>query len=343
MSVPAGRTATKGSKPPSSAGHWPSGAIGVIAAAAWTSPVLLFVSFLLYGFGTATNLQARYAGTDLAEPRRRGTAVSIAMVSTTLGAVAGPNLVTPMGQVATAWGLPALAGPFILAAAAYLLAGLTLTLFLHPDPFLLAQQLQQTGPRETTPQTTAPSPSHTKGVYVGAAVMIVAQIAMTAIMTMTPVHMLMHHHGLDAIGVVIGVHIAAMYLPSLATGYLVDRMGRTATAAASCVTLLLAGCAAAFLGDSLTASITALALLGLGWNLGIISGTAMVIDATSAENRAKTQGSVDVLIALSGAGGGAASGVLMAATSYATLSVLGSTLAVALVPFLARWREAAAT
>ena len=45
-------------------------------------------------------------------------------------------------------------------------------------------------------------------------------------MTMTPVHMLAHDHGLARIGLVIGIHIGAMYLPSLVTGVLVDRLGR---------------------------------------------------------------------------------------------------------------------
>ena len=50
------------------------------------------------GPGPSTNLQARYAGTDLAPVDQRATAVSVAMVSTTFGAVAGPNLVELMGR-----------------------------------------------------------------------------------------------------------------------------------------------------------------------------------------------------------------------------------------------------
>lgn len=73
------------------------GALGVILAATTDNIILLFASLLIYGAGTATNLQARYAGTDLANSTQRATAVSIAMVSTTLGAVAGPNLVGVMG------------------------------------------------------------------------------------------------------------------------------------------------------------------------------------------------------------------------------------------------------
>src|SRR3546814_3106585 len=119
------------------------GAIGVVLAAEWDSVPLLFVALFIYGPGSATNLQARYAGTDLAAPTKRGTAVSIAMVSTTLGAVAGPNLVDPLGHLATDLGLPALAGPFLLAAAAYLSAGLVLLVFLRPDPYLLARRLDE--------------------------------------------------------------------------------------------------------------------------------------------------------------------------------------------------------
>ena len=118
------------------------GAIGVVISAITNNISLLFASLLIYGAGTATNLQARYAGTDLANSKQRATAVSIAMVSTTFGAVAGPNLVGVMGGFATVIGVPALAGPFILAAAAYILAGLVLLAFLRPDPLSLRKQLR---------------------------------------------------------------------------------------------------------------------------------------------------------------------------------------------------------
>lgn len=114
------------------------GAIGVVFAAVYHSIWLLFLALLVYGAGTATNLQARYAGTDLASSKQRGTAISIAMVATTFGAVAGPNLVEVMGGVATIIGVPALAGPFILSAIAFLVAGLVLFIFLRPAPFLIA-------------------------------------------------------------------------------------------------------------------------------------------------------------------------------------------------------------
>jgi len=173
------------------------------------------------------------------------------------------------------------------------------------------------------------------GAYVGATVMVLTQVAMTAIMTMTPVHMLAHDHQLGSVGLVIGLHIAAMFLPSPLTGMLVDRVGRTPMAVAAGLTLLAAGGVAALaLGDSLGPLILALVLLGLGWNFGLIAGTALVIDATVPGNRARVQGSVDVLIALAGAGGGVMSGVVVAATDYAFLSLSGGLLALLLVPVL---------
>ena len=59
----------------------------------------------------------------------------------------------------------------------------------------------------------------------------------------------------------------------------------------------------------------ALVLLGLGWNFGLISGTALIVDSTPLATRARTQGAVDVLIALAGAGGGAASGIVVGAST----------------------------
>ncbi|MGW4334860.1 MFS transporter [Rhodococcus koreensis] len=319
------------------------GGLGVVVAAAIDSVPLLFLTLFVYGAGTATNLQARYAGGDLALPKHRGRAISVAMVSTTLGAVAGPNLVEPLGAFAGSLGLPPLSGPFLLAGVAYLAAGAVLMALLRPDPLLLARQLNIDSAPAAAPVSEGALEGPGLGVYVGAAVMVLTQVAMIAIMTMTPVHMRAHHHGLGAVGLVIGLHVAAMFLPSLLTGVLVDRVGRIPMAIASGVTLLLAGLVGAFApGDSLGLLILALVLLGLGWNFGLISGTALVVDATTPQNRPRVQGGIDVLIALAGAGGGAMSGIVMAATDYGTLCIAGGVLALLLVPILG-WVRSAST
>jgi len=317
------------------------GAIGVIMAAIINSIFLLFISLLIYGAGTATNLQARYAGTDLANHKQRATAVSITMVFTTFGAVAGPSLVNVMGDFALSIGVPSLAGPFILAAAAYMLAGVVLFIMLRPDPLVIARTIEAAN-EEPGDKGHLAATEHTenkKGIIVGATVMVLTQIVMVAIMTMTPVHMRHHGHDLGAVGLVIGFHIGAMYLPSLVTGVLVDRLGRTAMAISSGTTLLLAGVIAAFApGDSMVLLVIALSLLGLGWNFGLISGTALIVDSTDTATRAKTQGTVDVLIALSGAAGGALSGMIVAGSSYLALSFAGGMLSLLLIPVVVWFR-----
>ena len=158
---------------------------------------------------------------------------------------------------------------------------------------------------------------------------------MVAIMTMTPVHMKHHGHGLSEVGLVIGFHIGAMYLPSLVTGFLVDKIGRTAMSIASGITLLCAGLLAALApSDSLVLLIIALSLLGLGWNFGLISGTAQIVDSTEPSTRAKIQGTLDVFIALAGASGGALSGMVVANASYTALSLGGGLLSLLLIPIV---------
>ncbi len=312
------------------------GAIGIIIAALINSIVLLFASLLIYGAGTAANLQARYAGTDLATAKQRATAVSMAMVSTTFGAVAGPNLVDVMGEFADSIGIPTLAGPFILAAAAFILAGLVLLLFLRPDPLVVSTAIANAQEKDRTVQEESQEesvPVNKRGIVVGATVMVLTQFVMAAIMTMTPIHMGHHGHGLREVGLVIGFHIGAMYFPSLFTGLLVDKVGRTAMAVASGAILLASGMLAAFApADSLALLICALVLLGVGWNFGLISGTALIVDAAHPAVRAKTQGSVDVLLALSGASGGALSGMVVAHSSYAVLSLSGAVLSLLIIP-----------
>lgn len=311
------------------------GAIGVIVAAVINSVFLLFTSLLVYGAGTATNLQARYAGTDLATNKQRGTAVSLAMFSTTFGAVAGPNLVEVMGDFALSIGVPALAGPFILSATAFIMAGLFLFTFLRPDPFIVALNINMNKQQTESNKFSNKKLTHTKIIIVGAIIMVLTQIIMLAIMTMTPVHMESHGHSLGAVGLVIGFHIAAMYFPSPLTGILVDKLGRLTMAISSGVTLLASGVVAATApGDSLFLMNVSLILLGLGWNFGLISGTALIVDSTEPFTRAKTQGTVDVLIALGGATGGAMSGMVVAGASFEILSLSGGVLALMLIPIV---------
>ncbi|MEV4290539.1 MFS transporter [Nonomuraea bangladeshensis] len=335
----------RGRRPGLAAGYLAGaiGSTGVIAAAVVGNPVLLFIAIFVYGAGTATNLQARYAGADLAAPAHRARAVSTVLVATTLGGVVGPNLTAPTSDLAHVLGIPYLAGPFLLAGAAYATAALVLAIWLRPDPLLLARTLEDEHTAAANAQQgdvgDRPRPAgegRRSAALFGTLVMVVTQLVMVAIMTMTPVYMHDHGQSAAASGLVIAIHIGAMYLPSPLTGWLVDRYGRLTIASASALTLLAAGIVAANAPeDSIAPLAVALALLGLGWNLGLVTGTAIITDAVPLATRAKTQGLVDVSIAIAGAIGGMASGLVVAVAGYPLLAIGGGILALVIVPAVA--------
>jgi MFS family permease len=314
------------------------GAFVVVVAAVRGNVPLLFAAFALYGAGTATNLQARYAGADLAEPAHRARALSTVLVATTVGAVAGPNLVGVMGDVATGWGIPALAGPFLLGGAAYAAAGAVLWTALRPDPLLLARRIAEPAVPSADPRDTV-EPDEGKvrrSVLLAGTVMVLTQGVMVAVMTMTPVHMEHHGHAVATAGFVIAVHVGMMYLPAPLSGWLTDRYGPLPVAAGAAVTLLAAGVVSAVVPPSSVAGLAVgLGLLGLGWSLGLVSGTTLLTSSVPLATRARTQGSVDLAVALAGAAGGLGSGFVVASSSYATLALGGGLLALAVLPVVA--------
>ena len=333
-----GRLSQRWGRRPGLAAGYAAGAIGslgIVAAAVLDNVALLFVALLVYGSGTATNLQARYAGADLADPDHRARAISTVLVATTLGAVAGPNLVGVLGDVAAAIDVPRLAGPFLLAALAYGSAAAVIATWLRPDPLMLAASLPKpdVGDVPDGKDGEGPASLNRAAVVAGAVVMVVTQLVMVAIMTMTPVHMQHHHHALSAAGLVISIHVAAMYLPAPISGALVDRFGVTVVGFLAAAVLAAAGLTAAFAPpQSVPLLAVALALLGFGWSLGLVAGTTAITNNTPVATRARTQGTVDVFIALAGAGGGLASGFIVAAAGFTWLAVLGAIVAVVIAP-----------
>ncbi len=322
------------------------GSAGIVVGAVTEQAVLMLVAMTVYGSGTAANLQARYAGTDLAAPDARGRAVSTVLVATTVGAVAGPNLVSWTGDLAVDAGMPALAGPFVLAAVAYGAAALVLFALMRPDPLLVARELVAAGsdePAAVTRPEDDESVVISGGLGLAATAMVLTQLVMVAVMTMTPVHLRDHGHGLGVVGAVIGLHVAFMFLPSPLSGWLADRYGRRPVLAAAGVTLLAAGVLAATApDDSVVLLAVALALLGLGWNLGLVGGTALLTDVVPTADRARTQGNVDLLVALAGATGGISSGAVVAVGGFGLLGWSSAALSLLLVPAVARVRVTAA-
>ncbi|WP_188733453.1 MFS transporter [Oceanobacillus neutriphilus] len=307
------------------------GGIGVIYSTASANIPLLFISLFLYGSGTATNLFVRYAGTDIALPGKSAQSVGIAMMATTFGAIIGPNLSSTTSKLADSLNLPILTGQFILASFAFLFAGIILLIFLKPDPFFVAKYIEKHTTISVNEEQSVIQ-TNKKAILFGGTVLVVSQLLMIGVMTMTPVHIQHGGHGLSASGIVIAVHVAGMYLPSMLTGTLIEKFGANRVALLSGITLLLA----AIIGfvapvNSIFLLSIALFLLGLGWNFGLISGTDIVIQATNLNERPATQGKVDIFVAISGAFGGYISGVIVDSSSFGMLNVIAGIISIILI------------
>ena len=306
------------------------GAVVVIVASVTRSIPLVLLGCLLVGVASAAGYQGRYAATDLAEPDTRARALSFVIWGSTVGAVLGPNLLAVDGGLSTSLGLPALAGPYIIAAACLTVAALVLLLLLRPDPYLLATEHREAAGESVTRPTLKAGLAHlrTRPVAVlGIGIVSVGHVVMVMVMVMTPVHMAHVDVTLQLIGLVISVHVAGMYAFSPLVGWAVDRLGRVPVAVLGLVILALA-CAIAGLAPagSVTLLGIGLFLLGLGWSCTLIAGSTILTEATEASERPAVQGLSDLSMNVAGALGGVVAGLVVLWGSYGLLC------AVALVP-----------
>lgn len=309
------------------------GACVVLVAAVLGSFALFLLGSFLFGGATASNSQARFAATDLAEPRTRGRHLSIVVWATTIGAVVGPNLTGPGATVARVIGVPDLVGPFTFSLVGFVLAAAVLTLALRPDPLLTARA-QATSTAE--PEHVAGAP--TTGVaailghrqaLAGVLAMALGHAVMVSVMVMTPLHMRHGQAGLDVIGVVISLHIVGMYAFSPLTGWAVDRWGAPVVIGAGSATLLTAsGLAASTAAGHSTALTLALVLLGVGWSCTLIAGSALLTGAIPLAQRPAAQGWGDLAMGLAGGGGGALAGVVVGMWGYPALAGAAGGIAV---------------
>jgi MFS family permease len=123
------------------------------------------------------------------------------------------------------------------------------------------------------------------------------------------------------------------------SGALADRYGRIPVIAAAGVLLLLAGLLAApTSGHHAAPVIVALVLLGVGWNLGLVGGSALLTDSIPLAERARAQGQADFAMSIAGALGALAAGLVLQGGSYAALGVAGAFLGAFLLVLAIRAR-----
>lgn len=308
-----------------------TGAVCVVLAARADSFPLFCGAMALFGAGNASNLLARYAASDLPTPDRRGRAISTVLLATAGGAILGPNLAEAAGALGDALGVPDEAAPFAFSAVALVISAGIVLMGLRPDPLLAAREAA--GPTAGAgTDAGAAEPVWTRLALTGAASMVLANVVMVGIMTMTPIHLDDAGQSLGVVGLVISLHVAGMFLPSPVTGVLVDRVGRLQVIGASGVVLVLAGgLALPSSGHDTGLVIAALVLLGIGWNLGLIGGSTLLTDSIPLAQRARAQGRADLAMGLAGALGSLASGPVMHGGGFGVLALVGGFMGAALV------------
>jgi MFS family permease len=323
LALPLARLTSKGGRRLALSVGYCAGVVGSVLAilgGAHRNIVVMLMGTFLVGAAAAAGYQARFAAIDLANNETRAKQLSFVVWGSTIGAVTGPNLMEPAGNLAEFFDLPRLVGPYLISATTLALAAVVITIFLRPDPYLLANKNSVTSKQKgSTKKALSHIRQNPKALFAILSI-AVGHVVMVSVMVMTPVHMAHVDVSLTIIGLVISVHVLGMYAFSPLVGSLSDRFGRVRIIQIGILTLLLSTIVSgkAQADDAYTLGV-GLFLLGLGWSCTLIAGSAYLSESVAAEFRASSQGASDLVMNLSGAGGGALAGVIIGTLSYGWL------------------------
>ena len=240
---------------------------------------LFVISAAMFGINTAFSQQYRYAAAESVDQKFTGRAISLILLGAIGGAMLGPELVT-RGQFLIE-GIQ-YGGTLISVSILFVLQSMLLILL---GPFRMKDD-------EATNKLTRPLMDIVKQrtfimAMCGATV---AYGSMTFIMTATPLSM----HIIDGFSIeetanVIRSHVLAMYIPSLVSGFLIERFGLNKVMACGVIGLLGASIAG-LTGQTIFTYWLALVLLGIGWNFLYVGGTTMLTYTYEPNERFKAQG-----------------------------------------------------
>ncbi len=298
--------------------------------------VLLLLSVAIVASAQACFNLGRFTAAEVNPPASRGRAVAFVVLGGTAGSVLGPYLVALSGRIATSFGMTELAGPYGVSLVLFLLASITLLLFLKPEPKQLAETVALHYPvgdvmaKQLRPLSVI---FRQPAVIAAMASMIIGYAVMVMLMGITSLHMRHLDHSLDLIALVFSAHTLGMFAFSMVTGWMCDRWGRKPVMLSGAV-LLLVSCLLAPLSPLFVPIAAALFLLGLGWNFTYVAGSTLLSDQLSPGEKARTQGVNDMLIGLVSASSSVASGLVLATAGYGAMGLIGAVLSGLLVVIL---------
>jgi MFS family permease len=165
----------------------------------------------------------------------------------------------------------------------------------------------------------------------------VGQMAMVAVMGMTPIALDHHHASSAVVSTVIGLHVAGMWAFAPVIGAALDRYGRTPG--------LLVGGITSVVGAALCAADrpgvigVGLFAIGLGWSATYLGATAVISDLTAPSERAGALGFSDLVVSGSSAVAGFVSGVVFDAAGFRVLGIGVAALVLFAILTVVRWRR----
>ncbi|NIK56179.1 MFS transporter [Kribbella shirazensis] len=292
-----------------------AGAALTIVAAQAGSLALLLLAGCLFGSGSASNLQSRYAATDAADPSRIARSLAIVVWATTIGVIVGPNLTGVGGTVGTSLGFLSLAGPYVFSVVAFGLSAVTVWLGMRSQ--VRPGKVERQPLAETFRQVV-----RIPHARLGLLAIATAHAVMVGVMSMTAVHLRHHGASLTIVGFVISGHVAGMYALSPLTGWLADRLGRIPTIGIGLGILAVAMTLAAVAPDD-AHTLTGLALftLGLGWSACLVAGSALLSQSVPDGIRTSAQGLSDLTMGILASLSGTAAGPVLAYFGFHWLAV----------------------
>jgi MFS family permease len=253
-------------------------ALAVAWAIVQASFALLCAATLVLGANLAFQQQQRFAAAESVPPAHASRAISTVMIGTLAAAAVGPQVALALKELVPGHEY---AGSFVGVAALCLAAALVLT---RCDPGLPPPRAAGSGEgRPVADIVRQPM------FLVAVAAAVVSYAVMSFIMTATPISMHVHdHHSDTETAWVIQSHLLAMYGPSLFSGRLIGRIGVRVGMTVG-LALMFACVAIASAGHDLMHYWWGLVLLGVGWNLLFVAGTALLTTTYEPAERFRAQ------------------------------------------------------
>jgi MFS family permease len=291
------------------------------------------------GFARSAMQLARFTAADISPPDQRGRAISYVVLGGTVGAVAGPLIADPANNFGKSLGFAEWSGPIGAAALLFAVAALVVYLGLQPEPSQIANQMDTLYPEKEEAERNIRGLleiMRQPAVLTATVTMAISQMVMIMVMGITSLHMKVLSHELGAISRVFSAHMIGMFAFSIFTGQLADRWGRVPVILTGIGVLMASFILAPMFPTALMLGIS-LYLLGLGWNLCFVGGSALLSDQLTRGERARTQGFNDLVLGLASALGSLVAGWIFDGGGYGALNATAAVLTLLPLVLLGWW------